>query len=248
MLSDIISVGQIMELQALHRKPLEEGEEEQERVVEDRGRVYRSKVFDVLSEDQLEIMMPIENSKVITLMVDEEYDMWFYAGNMLYQCYGRILDRYKSNNIYIAVVELTSSLKKHQRREFYRLDCAMKMASRRLDPAELRLAEQGRVSSLPRQPLAQGTVVDISGGGMRFITNDKYGKNSMIYCTYYLEKKGEKKQYHMVGKVLSVRELGDRPGNYEHRVQYVNLEREAREDIIKYIFEEERKQRQKARN
>ena len=46
-----------------------------------------------------------------------------------------------------------------------------------------------------------------------------------------------------MGKILSVKELENKKGTYEHRVQYVNLDVVDREEIIKYIFEEERKSR-----
>ena len=43
------------------------------------------------------------------------------------------------------------------------------------------------------------------------------------------------------------RSLDNRPGTYEHRVQYYDIDPVEREEIIKYIFEEERKSRQKKR-
>ena len=52
----------------------------------------------------------------------------------------------------------------------------------------------------------------------------------------------------MIGKVLSVRELENRPGSWEHRVQYYDMDSNTREEIIKYIFEEERKSRRKERS
>ena len=51
----------------------------------------------------------------------------------------------------------------------------------------------------------------------------------------------------MVGKVLAVRELENRKGTFEHRVQYYNLDVNIREEIIRFIFEEERKSRKKER-
>ena len=44
---------------------------------------------------------------------------------------------------------------------------------------------------------------------------------------------------------LSVREIENRPGTYEHRVQYHNIDDNSREEIIQFIFEEERKSRSK---
>ena len=50
-----------------------------------------------------------------------------------------------------------------------------------------------------------------------------------------------------MGKVLSARELENKPGVFEHRVQYYNMDEDIREEIIKFIFEEERKQRKNER-
>lgn len=238
MLSEIVSAGQIVEIQEVHKA--QEGEN-----AEEEKKVYRTKVFDVLSEDQLEIMMPLEKGKVVLLPVDGEFDLCFYAEKALYQCYARILDRYKSNNVYIVVAELTSNLRKHQRREYYRFGCALDMDSRELEKEEVRALEQNQIYLVPGRPLKHSVIVDISGGGLRFIANYSYDVGIMIYCTYHLNVKGEIKEYHLVGKVLSVRELEDKPGAYEHRVQYVNLDVDVREEIIKYIFEEERRQRHK---
>ena len=57
----------------------------------------------------------------------------------------------------------------------------------------------------------------------------------------------EIKKYEIIGKVLAVSELENRPGVYEHRVQYYNMDVETREEIIRFIFEEERRNRKKDR-
>ncbi len=246
MLSDIVVAGQIVELQAVSPVTEEEDGAEKSEAVE--KKVYRTKVFDVLSEDQLEIMMPLEKGKVVLLPVDGEFDLCFYAEKGLYQCYARVLDRYKSNNVYIVVLELTSNLRKHQRREFYRFGCALGLSTRLLQEEEITAVEQGRFYLVPGLPLKQGVIVDISGGGLRYIATERYAEGASIYCTYKLIIKGAEKQFHLAGRVLSVKELEDKPGTYEHRVQYINMDVDEREEIIKYIFEEERRQRHKATN
>lgn len=244
MLSDFVIAGQIVEVQAVNS--VLEGEAET--VENGEQKVYRTKVFDVLSEDQLELMMPLEKGRVILLPVDGEFDLYFYAESGLYQCYARVLDRYKSNNVYIVVMELTSNPRKHQRREFFRFGCALSMSSRSLEKEEIAAVEQNQFFVRPELPLKQSTVVDISGGGIRFIADYAYEAGDYIYCVYTLNVKGQPKQYHLIGKVLSVRELEDKPGTFEHRVKYVNLDVDEREEIIRYIFEEERRQRHKATN
>lgn len=238
MLSKFVEEGNKIELQNVEKDGEKQGEEKR--------RTYFSSVHEILSEDTLEITMPMEKTKLILLPVDSEYNMIFYGASGLYQCFARIIDRYKSNNVYILVVELTSNLRKYQRREYYRFSCALEMAARNLEETEMQAIEQNIPYSLtPGLPLKQSVIVDISGGGLRFISSQSYEPGSLIYCSYHLLKGSERKKYEVIGKVLSVKELEKREGNFEHRVQYYDMDTETREEIIKYIFEEERKSRRR---
>lgn len=211
-------------------------------------RVYLSKINDILSEDRLEILMPMEKTKLILLPVDAEYDMAIYSKNGLYQCFVRIIDRYKSDNMYLLVVELTSNLRRNQRREYYRFSCALEMCSRNLETEELENIESNQMYNLvPGLPLKRSVIVDISGGGLRFISEQKYEEGSLIYCSYHLLVNGTRKLYELVSKVLEVKPVENRKGVFEHRVQYVNISEGMREQIIRYIFQEERKNMKKDR-
>lgn len=211
-------------------------------------RVFMSKINDILSEDRLEILMPLEKTKLILLPVDAEYDMSIYSKNGLYQCFVRVVDRYKSDNMYLLVVELTSNLRRNQRREFYRFSCALEMCSRNLEAEEVEAIEkQAPYSLVPGLPLKRSVIVDISGGGLRFISEQKYEEGSLIYCSYHLLVNGTRKLYELVSKVLEVKPVENRKGVFEHRVQYVNISEGIREQIIRYIFQEERKNMKKDR-
>ncbi len=238
MLSMYVEPGQRLELQAVS------GEKESNLA----SRTYSSRVLEVLSDDRLEVTMPMEQTKLILLPVDGEYDVCFYTDHGLYQCFCRIIDRYKSNNVYILVLELISNLRKYQRREYYRFSCALDMSARSLEEEEIAALEGKKDYLVPGLPLRHSVIVDISGGGIRFIANQRYDENSMIYCKYHLIIGGTLKEYNLVGKVLKAAELENRKGVYEHRVQYVNINDAQREEIIKYIFEEERKSRQRSTN
>ncbi|MBQ8117176.1 MAG: flagellar brake protein [Lachnospiraceae bacterium] len=237
MLSKFITLGDRIELTAVGRVKLSDEEER---------RTYQSKVYEILTDDTLEITMPMEKTKLILLPVDGEYDVVFYTDTGLYQCFVRIADRYKSNNVYILRVELTSNLRKYQRREYYRFSCALEMCSRNLEEDEQQAIEERKPYILqPGLPLKKSVIVDISGGGLRFMSTQKYEPGSLLYCSYHLVKNGVSKQYEVIGKVLSVNPIENRPGTYEHRVQYYNMDTATREEIIRFIFEEERRNRQK---
>ena len=239
MLSKFISAGAKIEMQAVERSFNEQGEQTA-------AKVYYSQVHEILSDDTMEITMPMEQTKLILLPMNGEFDMVLRQANVMYQCFVRVIDRYKSNNTYLLVVELTSNLRKYQRREYYRLSCSLEMRARNLQEEELQAMKNHLPYALtPGLPLKRSVIVDISGGGLRFLSSQRYEPGSMLYINYHLLKNGVDRPYELIGKVIAVRELENKPGTFEHRVQYCDVDREVREEIIRYIFEEERKNRRK---
>lgn len=205
---------------------------------------YQSSVYDVVSEDRIEVVMPMEKTKIILLPIGGVYDLFFYTESSIYQCRSRIVDREKKENVYLLTMDLISNLRKHQRREYYRFSCALEMKARPLEQEEITsLEEQGMKKEMvvPELPLKRSVIVDISGGGLRFVSDYKYEADSIILCKYRLDTYEGIKVLEVLGKVLSVKEIENRERMFEHRIQYINIDDEVREEIIKYIFEEERK-------
>ncbi|MBD5454336.1 MAG: flagellar brake protein [Lachnospiraceae bacterium] len=236
-LSKFIEPGNRIELQKVRR--LREDEDS-------KRKVYGSQLIDIISDDRIEISMPMEKTKLILLPVGGEYDLYFFTTNGLYQCYARVVDRYKTNNMFLVQMDLTSNLRKHQRREYYRFSCALEMNSRPLEREEVRAIEKDTAMSqsdilVPELPLQRSVIADISGGGLRFVAEYAYEIDSLILCKYSLWLEGEAKEYTLYGRVLDVKPIENRPGFYEHRVQYIHMDKDNREEIIKYIFHEERK-------
>ena len=148
--------------------------------------------------------------------------------------------------MYILVLDLTSSLSKLQRREYYRFSCALELKSRLCSKEELEAYESRRKYLVePGSALQKSVVVDISGGGLRFVANFRYEEGDIIYCNYKLPGSTDENGYEMICEVLKVQELETRPGLFEHRIQYIYIDETSREDIIHFIFEEERKIRKK---
>ena len=239
MLSNYIVPGEKVELQAVNRTMAKEMEGNIEH------KYYKSQVFEIISDDQVEVTIPMEQRKLILLPVDAEFDVYFYSKMGLFQCFARVIDRYKRDNIYILLLELTTNLRKFQRREFYRFSCALEMNARILLEQEIDVADKRDNFLIPGLPLKRGIIVDISGGGLRFIASQPYEIGSQIYCRYELFSENRRKEYNVVGKIIYVAPIENRPGDYEHRLQYTKIDVVDREEIIKYIFEEERRHRRR---
>lgn len=208
-------------------------------------KVYMSKVCDIISEERLEIVMPMEKTKLVLLPVDGEFEICFYTKSGVYQCGARVVERYKSDGIYLLLFEVTSNLRKNQRREYYRYNCVLNMGSRELTEHEMEVMGQPDAELDLNLPLHNGVIVDISGGGLRFVSDYKYEQGAVIYLTYTLLQNGLERPYDLTAKILTVKEVENKKGLFEHRVQYLAIDSRAQEEIIRYIFEEERKNRQK---
>lgn len=44
---------------------------------DEKNKVYASQVLDIISDDRIEISMPMEKTKLILLPIDVEYDLYF---------------------------------------------------------------------------------------------------------------------------------------------------------------------------
>ncbi len=210
-----------------------------------RKKIYQSQVSDILSEDRLEILMPMEKTRLISLPVNSEYVIHFFTDTGIYQSSAIVVDVYKPNKSFVLLLQLTTGLRKTQRREFYRLDCAIGINIRPLEEDEIRAAARHDKYLRPNLPFRQALAVDISGGGLRFVGDKVYEPNSLIYCQYSLTFGEKKKDYSLMAKVLVSIEIENKPGTYEHRAQYINIDTTEREEIIRFIFEEERKRRKR---
>ncbi len=238
MISKFVQIGNKIEIESIKKTTDELGEVTR--------KTYRSELYDIESEDIIKIAMPMEQSKIVLLPVDAEYSLCFYTANGLYQCLARVVERFKSNNLFVLSMELETDLQKYQRREYYRLNTVLDMKSRPIDESEKPGIEQVQFMDTDLT-FDNGTMVDISGGGARFISKVQYVQGSLIRFVFSLFVNGEVTEYKLTGKVLRSEPMENKEDSYENRIQFVNMVNDDRESIIKYIFEEERKMRHRQR-
>jgi c-di-GMP-binding flagellar brake protein YcgR len=248
MLQDYISLGDKLELKKLQTKADEE------------NKTYISQLLDFVDHDKAFIAMPIVKGRVIPLTVGDRYDLYFYTSKGLYQCKAVITSRFKKLNVYYLEVQFLSELEKHQRRQYYRLECnidmkyhivtdAERILSNKvlLDKFESETDKQQCVNDLNelRDVWYNGTITDISGGGARFKSNNILEPGCRVRIELVLQTNEGLKKFVIPVKVISSNEILNHVGFYEHRVQYKDISKEEREAIIKYIFEEDRRLRRK---
>ena len=86
-------------------------------------------------------------------------------------------------------------------------------------------------------------IVDISGGGLRFVSRKSFTEGNVLYLRFRLSINDQEKEFRLAAKVISSKEIEKRQNEYENRVKFLYMDNTTREEIIKYIFDEERKNR-----
>ena len=239
MISKFVQIGNKIDIESIKKTTDEPGEITR--------KTYRSELYDIESEDIIKIAMPMEQSKIVLLPVDAEYSLCFYTPNGLYQCLARVVERYKSNNLFVLSMELETDLQKYQRREYYRLNTVLEMKSKAIDENSGATGMEQVQFMDTDLTFDNGTMVDISGGGARFKSKVRSTEGSLIRFAFSLFVNGEVTEYKLTGKVLKSTPIENKEDSFENRIQFVNMVNDDRESIIKYIFEEERKMRHRER-
>lgn len=208
-------------------------------------KIYVSQVYDIVDDTRIKVSMPIENGHVVALAPNTRLDACFYTKKGLY--HGRIVvvERMKEDNLHVMIIELQYELKKFQRRQYYRLSCTMDLQYRLMEDEEIsRFIEKKELPYVDEvHNLKYGVALDFSGGGVRFISDTKYSKNNLMFIRLEISYDEESRLYLLVGRVVTSTEGKNGRNNYENRVEFLEMENKVREEIIRYIFREERRQR-----
>lgn len=243
-MASIISPGDRIELNRVLS-------EERRKILEKEGsievRTFVSQVYDIIEEDEeLKIAMPIVEGRVIPLPLNARYDTCFYTNGGLYRARVVITERYKEGGLFILVIEISSELKKFQRRQYFRLECALDIQYRVLEDEDVeQIRNDPRVLEdyVEQGGLTEAIVLDISGGGVRFVSKEKLEPGRVLLINLGISTSNGQSVYGVMAKLLSSTRVINRESTYEQRVEYIELEGNTREAIIRFIFEQERRMR-----
>lgn len=215
---------------------------------------YFTKVQNINDENHtFEIGMPIENGKLILLQKGKEYEFVFISKKGNYKCIGKVVRRYKIGPLFMVSVELSSSLERYQRREFYRASCLIDfdfwvLAESRFTEEETQLFLEIFNEEEYQKVHHNGTLIDISGGGIRFRSRQNLEDDRLLRLHLGLtDDRGYPLECFVLGSILSCTELENVKGIYECRCRFLHVEKSTREQIIRYIFQLERKARKTER-
>lgn len=243
MVTDLLQVGNKIDICALDRSEM--GRTENGKVP-----ILASQLEAVDDEGGLIMQMPVYKGKIILLSLGSRYELMFYTKKGLYRGVCQVVDRYKEDNLFMVRVVLKSGLNKFQRREYFRLECILGMQAYELEREEALALDGEKLETLLREPDILETefdaiIVDISGGGIRFITDQKSEEGDCLAVRTRLQNENIDKQLLVAVSIVSCRKMASGMERYETRAEFLHLGTKLRETIIKYIFDEDRKIRKR---
>lgn len=236
MVADILALGNKIEM---HRVNMSLNSEKHEP-----EKVYVSQIleFDETEEDVLYIAMPIYEGKLVPLEVGGRHELHFYAKRGIYACECEVINRYKSNNIYVLMVRLLTDLKKYQRRQFFRLETNIDVRYKVFEEEDEKYFRT--MGELPEKmldrPFSTGISLDISGGGIRFVSKDRLNRGDKMQVLLHLKIDEEIQPCEAIAIVVASTSARGKENVYENRIEFVQIKDAERELLIKYIFREER--------
>lgn len=252
MANEVIQIGNKIEMRAVQKRALTMDTVETD--------VYVSQFLQWADINVASIAIPTFKGHLVPLRVDDVYELQFVTRGGLYRCRGKIVKRTKTaNNLAVAEVRFISALEKFQRRQYYRMNCIMSMSYSVLTDVQRELyKEKKRCLSLEQKLniekklesqemlFHKATVLDISGGGMRFNSSVQQEPGDIMLLQPALPEAVRKKIPYLFGRIISSRRIPNKePIAFDNRVEFVEITSSEQEQIITYIFKEERDKRKR---
>ena len=198
-----------------------------------------------VNEDSINIAMPMQGTKIILFPVGEKIDMLFYcAEHAMYGCIGEVVNRMKEGGLFMLEVKLISDLKKIQRREHYRLNLAVPLLYYKWPLYEEGMSDYDAVDksfSYLKPSWVEGMTIDISGGGIKFVSDIQLEKKEKIVIILNSNDTALNRSYKFLCNVVDSFKLDDPAVGYATRARFIGLTDEEQEELIKFIFDMERK-------
>lgn len=191
---------------------------------------YFSRIMDI-SRKEIKIMAPSVQGTVLPIPTRTRVRITFVGERALYSFNTIIVSRF-NDPISGFTLKVPNKLRRIQRREFVRLEVKIQNRYRVVNEVNL-LEEDSR-------PYNQGYIFDISGGGVRFYSDEEIEVDSYLEMLLDIEPINTE---NLVGKV--VRCIEREEGGYEIGVAFLELTPSTQDQIISWIFDKERELRRK---
>lgn len=214
MTEKLLKVGDYVELRMIAQGGIETNYDE----------IPSSRIIAFEEDNSLVISMPMVGGISSPIEVGDRFELKFVASQGSYECKAEVIEDngYGMGSGYI--LRLLSELNKDRKRKYFRLD--------KIIPMKYSICD-GNYSN--EQIEASG--FNISGGGMRFSSETNLERNEMISISILLDDFDEQ-ETQLKGRIIYTEKAENDIGKYEHRVEFMDVDYETKEKLVKFCFRE----------
>lgn len=185
--------------------------------------IYKSKIQDV-EEDSISIYLPGSEGRYLPLEIGEETEIVYYGErDKLYSFKCKVVKRSADGAVRLLTLGKPYDIERIQRRNFVRV-------------SYVESVQYGVSEESSDVVYKKATLLDLSGGGLKFRTADKLEKEELIT----LRLKYQDNELFMKSKI--VRRNRNDSGDYTYGVEFIDISEMNREKIIRLVFQIMRKQ------
>lgn len=203
---------------------------------------YVSSIHEVIDDETLVITNPMQKARLVPMHPGETYNVYFFVNLKIYEAEAVVVKNVSDGRFRNVKIRLNKQPKKYERRQFFRLETTMDLAYLHLtaeNSSLFKIAVQ-KNALLQMDGFKKGTTLDVSGGGVRYTSEEQLPVGGLLIIHIIGEQEGGRKNYIFLGKVLKSERIEGVRGLFEHRVQFIDLKLDLREEFIQYIFKCER--------
>jgi len=195
------------------------------------ARSYISQVEEIMDDGTLLIHVPISYGQLVKLPVTGRYQMLFFTDKGKITFLTVINEYIKEDLLNFMSVTVLDEGERVQLREFFRYNCLLPF---KFAPIDVNAPE----SEIGREALTDGIIKDISGGGLRFVTNLDMEMDQRIKCILLI---GEECII-SIGVIVRRQFFPKSNYKYQFNIKFAGMPGFEQEKIVKFIFEEQKKE------
>ena len=188
---------------------------------------YLSQVADI-TDDVIKVTVPLVHGEIIPLRLNLDVLMYFTGVQAAYSYKTKIIGREEEGEVPLLHLAIPEEKYRIQRREFFRLEVREKVIYRILDD-----------SLEPVSEFKETHTIDISGGGVKMFINEPVQKG--MFLELFLQIPGLEN----VAIISRIVNIFDVEAGLPVGIKFIEIDEYIQEEIISWLFDYQRKLRQR---
>jgi len=180
---------------------------------------HRVRIVSIESETEIVTEVPMENGHLLSMHNGTNFEMTYYAEASIFIQKTEVVTRFLSGSIVCVRLFLDGDVKRTNRRQYFRLPVLIEGFSRG-----------------GKEPYKPMTTTNLSAGGIRFVTLEKYNPGQYIQMKIPFKED----TLDLVGEVISCNLIQDSMRRHDVRVRFERISSREEGIILQYLFEKQR--------